>query len=263
VSGTKLAVNYSGTVTLNTVRISGASGVPNSASVKLKAGKAVTVPVTVRNTGAAPESFFVDARLNTYVTTELANLSPGPYALPLLPTSFIPIWNVPTETSKIKASVTSTLPVTFDLAWQFGYGDPDIPGTSTGKAATAVYSGSPVPSGVWSATPADIGPYGPYGAPAATANASLTATIKAFDPAVSTVLGDLEIGAVDPTAQFSVLNVNPGQSVTIPVTITPTGAKGTVVSGQLFVDDLSLISLPGYAPAGQELAGIPYKYTIG
>jgi hypothetical protein len=261
VSGTHLAVPYIGEVVLNQVRAG--ARVPDNAHITLKAGKAVTVPVTVRNTGVAPESFFIDPRLDQYVNTPLANLAPGPYALPLLPTSSDPVWNVPTETTQLAVGVTSTLPVNFDFGWQFGYGDPDIAGVSTGTSASGMYSGSPVPSGTWFAAPADIGPYGTAGAPAATANATISATIKAFDPAVSSPIGDLEVGAVNPAAEFDIVNVNPGKSITIPVTITPAGKKGTVVSGQLYVDDLSLIAIPGLLPAGQELAAIPYKYRIG
>jgi hypothetical protein len=41
------------------------------------------------------------------------------------------------------------------------------------------------------------------------------------------------------------------------VTITPSGVRGTVVRGTLFVDSFDLVT-----SAGDELKGLPYHYTI-
>jgi hypothetical protein len=57
--------------------------------------------------------------------------------------------------------------------------------------------------------------------------------------------------------------IQPGQTRTIPVTITPAGKPGTLVSGSLFVDDLTFVNVLGQLPAADELSAIPYKYTIG
>ncbi len=64
--------------------------------------------------------------------------------------------------------------------------------------------------------------------------------------------------------------VDPGQTVTIPVTVTPSGTAGTTVSGTLYLDDASLVdgavtenALPGVFPEGSELAAFPYQYTVG
>jgi Subtilase family len=262
VTGTTLARPYSGTVVLNKVQAS-ASGLPNSSKVTLKAGRPVTVPVTVRNTGVAPQSFFIDPRTNSLSRLTLAQLSQGPFDLPLKPTSSLPYWNVPTETTKVTIDVTATLPVNFDYGWLFGFGDPDIEATSHGNSATGTYSGHPVPSGAWFASPAEIGPFGPAGAPSGTADLTLTATTLGFDPAVTTPIGDFEAGSVDPSTPFGIVTVQPGHSLTIPVTITPSGKKGTVVSGRLFVDDLAFLTFLGAVPSGQELSALPYKYTIG
>jgi hypothetical protein len=46
------------------------------------------------------------------------------------------------------------------------------------------------------------------------------------------------------------------------VTITPAGSSGTVVSGTLYVDDV-VGDLPPYGTTtGNQLAAIPYSYTI-
>jgi hypothetical protein len=66
--------------------------------------------------------------------------------------------------------------------------------------------------------------------------------------------------------------LQPGQSIVVPVTITPSGTAGSVVSGTLYVDALVGGLLPvgqasGVLPTGQisgvEMAALPYEYTIG
>jgi hypothetical protein len=46
------------------------------------------------------------------------------------------------------------------------------------------------------------------------------------------------------------------------VTITPNGSSGSTVSGTLYVDDEQSFLLGGLAPNGNQLAAIPYRYTI-
>jgi len=72
----------------------------------LPAGVPLTVPVTITNTGAAPEAFFIDARLNTTTSLPLAELNPvgSGFPLPLPATTFPPVWLVPTQTSSVQAA---------------------------------------------------------------------------------------------------------------------------------------------------------------
>jgi hypothetical protein len=58
--------------------------------------------------------------------------------------------------------------------------------------------------------------------------------------------------------------LNPGETGTINVTITPSGASGTVVSGVLYVDtyDVGPPTATYESPTGNEVAGLPYRYTI-
>ena len=118
-----------------------------------------------------------------------------------------------------------------------------------------------VTSGAWDAVPAECGPY-PAGALAGTVSMSMSATAKAFDPAITAASGDFWQQAVSPSASFSPLVLNPGQTGTINVTITPAGPAGTVVSGDLYVDDFAGDIPPYGQEAGDELAAIPYTYTI-
>jgi hypothetical protein len=90
-------------------------------------------------------------------------------------------------------------------------------------------------------------------------------TTKQFDPAVTTAQGDIWTASTQGLSVFGTfapVTINPGQTSVINVTITPSGASGTVVSGTLYVDDF-VGSLPPYGTTtGNELAAIPYRYTI-
>ncbi len=91
----------------------------------------------------------------------------------------------------------------------------------------------------------------------------MTAQTKAFDSAVTSSAGDLWLSATNPANSFSPVTVNPGQTVTINVTITPNASSGTVVSGDLYVDNF-ISGVPPYAQlSGDELAALPYEYTVG
>jgi hypothetical protein len=66
---------------------------------------------------------------------------------------------------------------------------------------------------------------------------------------------------VDPNAPaFSPMTLSPGQRGTMTLTITPSGKKGRVVNGTLFVDVLYNGPLTAI---GGEVVAIPYQYTIG
>jgi hypothetical protein len=93
----------------------------------------------------------------------------------------------------------------------------------------------------------------------------MTAQTKAFDPNMRSTTSDLWLAAVGTSARGSraPLTINPGQSAVIQVTITPSGLNGTVVSGTLYVDDLTYGVPPYGQVSGDELAAIPYTYTIG
>ena len=265
VEGNELSNPYTGNIAFNATKAS-AAGLPDSASTTLKTGTPVTVPVTVKNTGAAPEAFFIDPRLDTTTTITLASLSSDTVALPM--TGGEPVWFVPTETSSVSATQTASLPAMFD----FGPfpGDPDIASAASGPGALCATSesasyapvGHNVTAGLWFGAPSECGPYsGP--APTGTATISMSAVTKAFDSAVTSSTGDLWLSSVNPANAFSPVTINPGQSATINVTITPSAAAGTVVSGDLYVDDF-VSGVPPYGQlSGDELVAFPYEYTVG
>jgi hypothetical protein len=266
VVGNEVSEPFTGHILVNDVKAS-AAGLPGSASTTLAAGKAVTVPVKITNNGAAPQDFFVDARLNGTVSAVLSSITPSSgLSLPLTgaPAEYI----VPTQTSSLAVSQTSSLPTMFDFSPAAG--DPDLASSASGTAPlcstspSASYSpaGGTVTSGIWAVVTDECGPF-PAPAPAGTASVSVTARMKAFDPAVTSAPGDLWEASVNPNAQFGLFVIQPGQTATIPVTITPSGAAGTVVSGNLYVDVLDGNVPPYGQTGGDELAALPYTYTIG
>jgi subtilisin family serine protease len=264
VSGTAVSQPFTITIDDTPVAVS-ARGLPDSASTKLAAGKPVTAWVSVHNGGTAPEAYFVDARLSSQATVNLAPQTTPTLTLPNV-TGVIPTFLVPSHTTTVQATVSSPDPLYFDLSYPFG--DPDLI-SSTGTTATASDTAPDIPPGNWTVTPFLVGPIGVNPAPNVTASVSATATTSAFDSAVSAPTGDLWLGSTDATAGFTPYVVNPGQSVTIPVTITPDGSPGSVVSGTIYLADSSLVSgavtyneLTGNYPEGSDLAAFPYRYTI-
>ena len=264
VEGNELADPYTGSVTFNATRAS-AAGLPDSASTTLAAGKPVTIPVRVTNNGPEPEDFFIDPRLNADTSLTLRSLTAS--TIPLPPTNE-PEWIVPTQTSGIQISQTSTLPAMFDFG-PFS-GDPDSVSTSgtAGGLCADTETGSVSPSGGtlsqggWFALPSECGPY-PATAPAGSATVTATVTTKAFDPAVTSATGDLWTAASTGTFTDTPIVIGPGASATIDVTITPSAAAGTVVKGTLYVDD-ELAAIPPYGQiSGDELSALPYEYKVG
>jgi Peptidase inhibitor I9 len=258
VVGNELSQAFSGNIVFNTVGVS-APALVDRKSTKLVAGQPVTVPVTITNNGTQAQDFYLDPRLSTTQTTTLAPFSQASgLALPLTVGS--PQWFMPTEASAVSVNATASLPIEFDFGPNTG--DPDLV-SSIGTSASASYSspGGNLSNGFWFATPSEIGPY-PAAAPAGTVSMSMNATFKAFDTTIQSSTGDLELAAINPATTFSPLVINPGQSAVVNVTITPSGASGTVVQGTLYVDDF-LTNVPPYGQQGaDELIGLPYQYTI-
>jgi hypothetical protein len=263
VSGTAVAQPF--TVTINDTPVgASASGLPDGST--LTAGTPVTAFVNVTNNGTTPEAYFVDPRLNDQVNLDLAAQTTSTLTLPNV-TGVVPEYLVPSHTTALKATVSSSAPLFFDFTYP--YGDPDLI-SSIGKTASASYSASGIGAGDWTITPFLVGPTGKTAAKNVTATTSLTATTAGFDPAVSSPTGDLWLGSANPATPFTPYVVNPGQSVSIPVTITPTGNPGSTVTGTLYVADSSFIStdlsfddVAGYSPEGSDVAAFPYSYTIG
>ena len=281
VSGNELQEPFTGSIQFNQVSVAG--NLPDSPLATVP-WSGTTDQVHVTNTGVAPEAFFVDARLNNQTAdVALPNWNPtvnaGNFPIPLPPGLSFPYYIVPTHTTDLQANVTrlaGAQPVTFDL--EYYPGDPDVspnqpaPGVTDTSGADGSSAGltltepAEVSPGLWLVNPAEIGPYPAGGANPDSAGASLSAVTDAFDPAVTSSTDNLwQVGL----AAGHFLYLLPGQSGTISVQVNPsanpTAGPGTVVSGTLYVDDITLAAfVPSNAlPNGDELAAIPYQYTVG
>ena len=74
--------------------------------------------------------------------------------------------------------------------------------------------------------------------------------------------GDAMLRAIDAGATFTPTVLDPGQSTTVPLTITPAGASGTVVRGTVYVDDYLSDVPPNGTSSENEVSALPYEYTI-
>jgi hypothetical protein len=253
VAGTELADKFTGHLRYNLVDIK-ASGVPSGT---VKAGTPIPVTVTVKNTGAAPAAFFADPRRTNLVdydlVTQLGTSSTA--TIPFDVSALGPTWLVPTQTSTVTFQQSSTVPADFDASTLIN-GVPEVYGAPQGLTAIATLSAARVSQGLWSAQPTALGPTN--GPVTGTVQYSVVAHTKAFDDTVTSSTGDAWLSATHASNPFTPLVLQPGQTGTITVTFTPTGAAGTTVSGVLYVDTFSASVL-----TGDELTAIPYSYTIG
>jgi hypothetical protein len=89
----------------------------------------------------------------------------------------------------------------------------------------------------------------------------MTATVVAqtFNTSITSGTGDFWVSVLNNLAPGTFV-INPGQTRTIDVTIKPSGKAGTVVRGELYVDDWLEA---GFVYSGSEITEIPYTYKIG
>ena len=110
------------------------TGLPTGGT--LPAGQSHVVAVTVHNTSPAPESYFLDARLDTTTTMALTSITPSRnLTMPQPATAVLPQWIVPTNTSQVVATATATAPIMFDTG-PFN-GEPDLGSVANGNTASA------------------------------------------------------------------------------------------------------------------------------
>jgi hypothetical protein len=254
VSGQEVAQKFSVAVAYNGVNIH-ASGLPNSTNTKLAAGVPVTIPVTVKNTGVKPIGFFADGRLTTVGTLALAELSGNSVSALPVPAGVSPAWLVPSEVTELDASAVADQPVNMDFFYQSG--EPDVYSAAVGNGASVKVTAKQVSPGIWVT---DIGQTGPFAGPAPVGMVTVSASAQGqlFDPAITSSTGDFwQEGLAGGFAGVSPLVINPGQTGTINVTITPSGAVGTVVKGNIYID-----SVDQFTGAADELIALPYTYKI-
>jgi hypothetical protein len=267
-SGAELSEPFRGHIQFNTL-----SALPflPSRFVQLEQGKAYKFFIAVKNTAQTPEAYFLDPRTDSPATYTLPDLSGnnGQYSLPL---TGYPIYSVPTHTSALQTTVSSSAPVSFDEDPLAGDPDPSpavgtagVSASQSGDSASLTYSpGGEVGTGLWAVFPSEIGPYGAAGAPGETADVTFSLTTLGFDPTVTTTTGDLWSKADGLTSTFTPDYLQPGQTAILPVTITPTAKPGSQVSGEINLDDTFQEdeAIGASDPSGDELDSYNYSYTV-
>jgi hypothetical protein len=267
VPGTALAQDFTGTVEFNKSQVH-ATGLPNSSHVTLARGSSTTAQVTVTNTGIAPINVQVDPRIAKLQNLQLET----PFASSQtfqLPAHAAPTFLVPPGTNSLTETAVSDVPAIADLL--DGTQGIDVVGDlnaaqngSTVSVAKVKESQGTVGTGVWFTDVNEVGYVGPEGAPAATSTVNLTAHTNPFDDSVTSSTGDFWKVAVDRNADLgNAVTIQPGQTATITVTITPTARKGSLVQGVLNVYTPPSFGYPTFNTTGDLLAQIPYAYTVG
>ncbi|HEX5407425.1 MAG TPA: S8 family serine peptidase [Pseudonocardiaceae bacterium] len=251
VSGAATREPFAGQVRFNLVDMT-ADHMPAKAT--LPQGKPATVTVHVHNTGAVTGSFYVDARTSKWTD---AQLMPNQSAanVPLTPSATMG-YLVPPDTQQVTGITSGTVPVSADLTPNTGAPERLGP-PGPGNIAVVSDSSPAISQGLWLLEADPIGPF-----PAANtgmANFAAVAHTQSFDTAATASTGDYWLASVlgQPPA-FHPVTVDPGETGTVTVTFKPNAPKGTVVTGWLYVDDTSLSN-----NAGDELAALPYSYTVG
>jgi hypothetical protein len=263
VTGKAINTPFTARVDFNKVTVN--SNLPSGAT--LTQGSPTSYTVQYTNTSPATQWIFLDPRTSTYGWLPLPDLNGNPTNIPLPLRDFsFPLYVVPPGSTKLWARLTGTAPVSFDLGpWT---GDPDL---YAAGGTTPVYyyipAGGDVTPGFWAMFPSEIGPFGSSGAnTAVTATAYAQAWMPQFDPTVTTATSDLwsAYNHVTNPDDYKPVKVGPGKTVAIGLSITPSAAPGTTVNGVINVDDDYVFS-PFIGPdaGGDQLASIPYSYTVG
>jgi hypothetical protein len=253
VSGATTQEPFTGHVHFDVADVT-ADRVPAAARAVLPAGRPVTMTLHVHNTGVAPASFYVDPRTDTWSDVQLIPDSSAA-DVPLTPSAIMG-YLVPTETSQVVGIASGSIPITADMGPNTG--EPETLGApGPGNVAVVTNRATLVSQGTWLLEADQIGPFDTPRT--GTANFAAMAHTRTFDPSVTSSTGDHWLSAIQPQPDgFHPLTLDPGDTGDITVTITPTGRKGTVVTGRLYVDTTSLTNR-----SGDELAAVPYTYTVG
>lgn len=262
VSGAAINTPFTGRVDFNKVTVN--SNLPSTGTL-LPQNSASNFTVSYKNTSSEPQLIFLDPRQSSSSWIGLADLLGNQANMPLPTQGFSnPIYLVPQDSSELFAGLASSSPVSFDFdPWT---GDPDLYAQGMNPVYDYVPNGGEVTSGFWGMFPSEVGPFSSAGANTnVTATPFLYAYTQAFDSTVNTETGDLWSYFNGYSNNWSPAEVNPGETVQIPVQITPSASPGTTVNGMINVDDVYLESpflTTGIGDGGDQLASIPYTYTV-
>jgi len=140
--------------------------------------------------------------------------------------------------------------------------DPDVWATPVGHGTVAASLVLPeVPYGPWVISPVLVGTFGAAGAPQVAVTTTATAVLQAFDPSITASTGDYWADVTLGTTTYQPLVLAPGATGTITLTIQPAaGSVGKTLAGSIYVDAANPNDVWS---AGDEIATLPYAYTVG
>jgi hypothetical protein len=102
---------------------------------------------------------------------------------------------------------------------------------------------------------------------------AMAATFNLLDPEIVPTATNLWQSAVSPGGAMTLITVQPGETVSLTASITPTGTPGTTVNGTVYVDTLTVGSAAAQTaffsdaaetePSANELTATPCIYQIG
>jgi hypothetical protein len=274
VSGADLEQSFNGTVNFRQVAVA-RGGLPTSSTTRLTRGTSTTYRLRVTNPGVQPIFVGLDPRLN-----KMATLQPVPiqgqstFDLPPDP-SKEPVYNVPPDTHSLTVAAQSTTPAQLELQGSAAGFDVfgDLAAAQSGDTLSIAKvsesgAGNFISRGIWFTNMQQIGPFTDDGAPPGSSTLTASMRTLAFDSAVTSSTGDPYGNSVDPNNNGfgNPVRIAPHQTRTILVTITPTGAHGTDVSGLL-----NLVTIPNlptgsgglpFTSTGEVVATVPYAYRV-
>jgi subtilase family protein len=234
-----------------------ANGLPNSALTVLPQGSPATATIRLTNAGNSVKDFFVDSRLADKDFISVLSYGNTGVHLPLS-LNAQPSFFVPPNSDLLFVAAQGTVPIVMDMLPSSNgpdYLGSQVPGNSNIDMASA----TELAPNLWFALPAAQGPIPLEGIDTATVDVSAAVSTNPFDTAVSSSTGNAWMQlAIDNSAPYTPLTLNPGASGTITVTITPNAPSGTVVSGFIELETFS-----SSTSSGDEIAVLPYTYTVG
>ena len=275
VVGDAISQNFAGQILLDRPVVASTT-LPQSAGVQLTEGVSQNFEVIVTNTTNSPQAYFVDARLDSMVTLPLLAQIPNrpetstlqlnfPLQLDDVPPSFA----VPTQSSSIDFLAVGSEP--FALTFSSNSGDPSLWALAKTAQANQTYKahgsykslGGPITPGYWGVAPGAIGATALALPSGGHVTCSANVVTKAFDRSVTSTTGDYWLSAIDASVPpIKPVVVQPGQTVSLQVTITPSGKTGDILSGKLYINEYVSPGKPDLVDGANEVAEIPYKYSI-
>jgi hypothetical protein len=234
-----------------------AIGLPDSPRHRISPGSKIVAQIRVTNTGNQEEGYLVDARRNDQTVLPLPGLfaNPASEPLPISDSSTIPQFPVPPFSPAATIAASSTVPITLDTSPDFG--TPDVGAQQFGNSAVAFPSAPELPASIWSCAPAEQGPFATT-APLTTFSCGADALTNRFAPDVSTSAGNIWQDVDTGTSTYNPLVLDPGQTGTITVSLSPTDPTRTKVRGFLALETFNFNTF-----SSDEVASFPYAYRVG